>query len=237
MDTSLLRLSDVHVELQSRAGMVHILRGVSLEVSRGESLSIVGPSGAGKSTMMMVIAGLERVTRGSIRLAGRELSKLGEDELARFRQENVGIVFQAFRLIPTMTALENAALPLELAGRRDAHAEAQAALESVGLGHRLDHYPDQLSGGEQQRVAMARAFVVKPPILLADEPTGNLDSSTGESVIELMFNLREQHGTALVLITHDHGLAARCDRIVEMNDGYLSEREKGPRLESVAGDA
>ncbi|MEL6545537.1 MAG: ABC transporter ATP-binding protein [Myxococcota bacterium] len=233
MTEPLLELADVHVELDSRAGRVHILRGVSLTVNRGESLSIVGPSGAGKSTMMMVIGGLERITRGSIRLAGREISSLNEDELAQFRQENVGIVFQAFRLIPTMTALENAALPLELAGKSDAEAEAKAALEAVGLGHRLDHYPDQLSGGEQQRVAMARAFVVKPPILLADEPTGNLDSKTGESVIELMFDLKDRFQTALVLITHDHGLAARCDRIVEMNDGLLSERTKGPRLESV----
>ncbi|MEM6734154.1 MAG: ABC transporter ATP-binding protein [Myxococcota bacterium] len=234
MTEPLLELRDVHVELDSRAGRVHILRGVSLAVNRGESLSIVGPSGAGKSTMMMVIAGLERITRGSITLAGRELSKLDEDALARFRQENVGIVFQAFRLIPTMTAVENAALPLELAGRSDAEKEARDALEAVGLGHRLDHYPDQLSGGEQQRVAMARAFVVRPPILLADEPTGNLDSSTGESVIELMFDLKERFQTALVLITHDHGLAARCDRIVEMNDGLLTERQKGPRLESVS---
>ncbi len=233
MTEPLLKLADVHVELDSRAGSVHILRGVSLEVHRGESLSIVGPSGAGKSTMMMVIAGLERISKGSITLAGRELSSLDEDELARFRQENVGIVFQAFRLIPTMTALENAALPLELAGRNDSEAEARRALEAVGLGHRLDHYPDQLSGGEQQRVAMARAFVVKPPILLADEPTGNLDSKTGESVIELMFDLKDRYQTALVLITHDHSLAARCDRIVEMNDGLLSERAKGPRLESV----
>lgn len=233
MSDPLLSLRDVHVELESRAGRVHILRGVSLDVHRGESVGIVGPSGAGKSTMMMVIGGLEQVTRGSIRLGERELAGLDEDSLARFRQENVGIVFQAFRLIPTMTALENAALPLELAGRADAEEEARRALESVGLSHRLDHYPDQLSGGEQQRVAMARAFVVKPPLLLADEPTGNLDSATGEAVIELMFDLKRRHQTALVLITHDHALAARCDRIVEMNDGLLAERKKGPRLESV----
>jgi len=187
---------------------------------------VVGPSGAGKSTMMMVVGGLERATSGVVRVAGADLAALDEDALALWRRRAVGIVFQAFRLVPTMNALENVAIPLELAGRRDAAARARDALEAVGLAHRLLHYPEQLSGGEQQRVALARAFVIEPKLLLADEPTGNLDGGTGRKVIDLMLDLRAQHGTTLMLITHDRTLAARCDRIIHLADGQVDRIEK-----------
>lgn len=211
--------------LSSRAGKVDVLRGVDLSIDAGESVGIVGPSGAGKSSMMMIIGGLERATRGEVRVADADLTVLNEDDLARWRRDSVGIVFQAFRLMPTMTALENVAVPLELAGRRDAFARAKEMLGEVGLGQRLDHYPEQLSGGEQQRVALARAFVIEPKLLLADEPTGNLDGATGRIVIDLMFDLRRRLGTTLLLITHDRGLAARCDRIVSVADGRVAAIE------------
>ncbi len=209
------------MKLASAAGEVNILRGVNLAITPGESVGIVGPSGAGKSTLMMVVGGLERATSGEVVVAGVELGGLSEDDLALWRRETVGIVFQAFRLIPTMTALENVAVPLELAGKPKAFERAKAALEQVGLGHRLTHYPDQLSGGEQQRVALARAFVIEPKLLIADEPTGNLDGTTGTAIMDLLFSLRDRFGTTLLLVTHDQSLAQRCDRVVRVRDGQI----------------
>jgi len=226
----LVLLSAVEVKLASTAGIVNILRGIDLAVAEGETVGVVGPSGSGKSTLLMVTAGLERPTAGRIAVAGIDLGTLDEDGLARFRRDHVGIVFQSFHLIPTMSALENVAIPLELAGQRDAFAEARSALGAVGLAHRIDHYPGQLSGGEQQRVALARAFVTRPRLLLADEPTGNLDGATGEQVIELMFDLRRQFGTTLVLITHDAALAARTDRVIRLGDGRIVADERRPAL-------
>jgi putative ABC transport system ATP-binding protein len=217
----MVRLDDIHLKLASAAGEVNILRGIDLAVAAGETVSVVGPSGSGKSTMMMVIAGLERPSSGRIQVAGVDLDRLNEDGLALFRRKSVGIVFQNFHLIPTMTALENVAVPLELAGDRDAFGKAAHELEAVGLGHRLTHYPGQLSGGEQQRVALARAFAVEPRLLLADEPTGNLDGETGQRVIDLMFELRARRGTTLLLITHDPALAQRCGRTVHLLDGRI----------------
>jgi putative ABC transport system ATP-binding protein len=217
----MVELRDVHLKLASAAGEVNILRGIDLAIKQGESVAVTGPSGSGKSTMLMVMAGLERPTGGQVRVAGEDLSKFDEDGLALFRRRNVGIVFQAFHLIPTMTALENVAVPLEFAGDADAFKHARAGLEAVGLGHRLGHYPGQLSGGEQQRVALARAFAGEPPLLFADEPTGNLDTATGHSIIELLFTLRARRHTTLVLITHDRELAARCDRMVRLHDGRV----------------
>jgi len=223
-------LSDIHLHLASAAGEVNILRGVTLQVAAGESVAVVGPSGSGKSTMMMVMSGLERPSAGRARIAGQDLGALDEDQLALFRRRHVGIVFQGFHLIPTMTALENVAVPLEFAGERDAFAKAESGLEAVGLGHRLTHYPGQLSGGEQQRVAIARAFVGAPSLLLADEPTGNLDGATGKTIIDLLFDLRARRRSALVLITHDRELAQRCDRTVRMHDGrILAEVPAGAR--------
>lgn len=220
-------LRDVHLTLGTTAGEINILRGLDLTVGQGETVGVVGPSGSGKSTMMMVIAGLERATSGEVRVAGVDLSGLNEDGLALFRRDHVGIVFQNFHLIPTMTALENVAVPLELAGRSDAFARAGEKLEAVGLGLRLGHYPAQLSGGEQQRVALARAFAAEPPLLLADEPTGNLDGATGQQVIELMFDLHRTRGTTLVLITHDPALARRCGRVVRLADGLITDMGEG----------
>ena len=217
----IVELADLRLKLASAAGEVNILRGINLTVRRGESVAIVGPSGSGKSTMLMVMAGLERPSSGLVRVAGQDLAALDEDRLALFRRENVGIVFQAFHLIPTMTALENVAVPLEFAVDREAFARARKGLEAVGLGHRLDHYPGQLSGGEQQRVALARAFAAEPPLLFADEPTGNLDGGTGAQIIDLLFDLRARRGATLLLITHDAGLAARCERTVRLHDGHV----------------
>ena len=221
--SEMIRLEDVHLTLASAAGAVNVLRGVSLAAAAGETVSVVGPSGSGKSTMMMVVGGLERPSAGRVIVDGADLGGLDEDALARFRRERIGIVFQSFHLVPTMNAVENVAIPLELAGRRDAFAAAAAGLEAVGLGHRLLHYPGQLSGGEQQRVALARAFAAGPRLLLADEPTGNLDTATGRLVIDLLFALQARHGTTLLLITHDAGLAARCDRTVRLADGRVAD--------------
>lgn len=223
----IVRLKGVTLNLRSAAGEVNVLRGIDLSVDAGETVGLVGPSGAGKSTLMMVTAGLENPTAGSVSVAGTELVGLDEDTLARFRRDTVGIVFQAFRLVPTMTALENVAVPLELAGRDDAFEVAAEALSRVGLNHRLDHYPEQLSGGEQQRVAIARALVAKPRLLLADEPTGNLDGATGDQIIDLLFGLARDDGTTLMLITHDTSLAARCGRIVKIADGRVVEDTSG----------
>ncbi len=227
----MIRLDDVHLKLASAAGEVNILNGIDLVVEAGETVGLVGPSGSGKSTLMMIVAGLERPTRGVVQVAGTVLDGLDEDALARFRRDQVGIVFQAFHLIPTMSALENVAIPLEFAGVADAFARARAGLEAVGLGPRVGHYPGQLSGGEQQRVALARAFATEPPLLLADEPTGNLDGKTGETIIELLFDLRRRRGTTLVLITHDPAIAQRCERIVRLLDGRIVEDS---RVESGA---
>jgi putative ABC transport system ATP-binding protein len=222
-DGIMIDLNDVHLTLPSEAGPVDILRGVGLSVAMGEAVGMVGPSGSGKSTLMAIMAGLERPSRGRVRVAGHSLEGMGEDNLARFRRDHVGIVFQSFHLIPTMTALENVAMPLEFAGRSDAFDRAEAALAEVALEHRLTHYPSQLSGGEQQRVALARAVVGQPGLLLADEPTGNLDGATGAAIIELMFGLHQATNATLILITHDPALAQRCDRIVHMRDGRLDD--------------
>ncbi|HZH28822.1 MAG TPA: ATP-binding cassette domain-containing protein [Azospirillaceae bacterium] len=245
-DQPLVLMDGVHLKLDSLAGPVNVLRGVDLAIGRGERVGVVGPSGSGKSTMMMIMAGLERPTAGRVVVGGRDLTRMGEDDLALFRRQGVGIVFQAFHLIPTMTALENVAIPLEFAGRVDAFHKARAGLEAVGLGHRLTHYPGQLSGGEQQRVALARALAAEPHLLLADEPTGNLDGTTGEQVIQLMFELTRRIGTTMVLITHDMGLAERCDRIVRMQDGRILDGHAPaggmprpvavPATSAVAGD-
>jgi putative ABC transport system ATP-binding protein len=218
----MIRLDDVHLSLESAAGQVHILRGIDLSVGDGEAVAVIGPSGSGKSTMMMVIAGLERPSAGAVEIAGHDLGALDEDGLALFRRDNVGIVFQNFHLIPTMSALENVAMPLEFAGRADAFDRAREGLEAVGLSHRLTHYPSQLSGGEQQRVALARACAIGPKLLLADEPTGNLDGETGESVMDLLFALRDSMGMTLLLITHDRALAQRCGRVVRLADGQVA---------------
>jgi putative ABC transport system ATP-binding protein len=233
-----IRLADLRLTLTSDAGLVNILRGIDLTIAAGERVGIVGPSGSGKTSLMLLMAGLEQATGGLLQIAGRDLSSMSEDQLALWRRAEIGIVFQAFHLIPTMTALENVAVPLELAGKRNAFAEAQAALQSVGLAHRLRHYPSQLSGGEQQRVALARALVGKPRLLLADEPTGNLDHETGQRVMDLIFDLAQAHGSTLVLITHDPALAARCDRVVHLEDGQvrsdLPQRQAGPASPAAA---
>jgi putative ABC transport system ATP-binding protein len=219
----LILLEDVRLTLTSAAGPVNVLRGLSATIESGTTIGLVGPSGSGKSTLMMVLGGLERVTSGRVAIAGTDLNTLSEDALARFRRDRIGIVFQSFHLVPTMTALENVAVPLELAGRADAFAVAAAGLEAVGLKDRVQHYPSQLSGGEQQRVAIARAFAPQPSLLLADEPTGNLDGETGRHVIDLLFTLHAERGTTLLLITHDPALAARCDRIIHLRDGNIVE--------------
>ena len=210
------------------AGPVNILRGIDLRVEPGETLCIVGPSGAGKTSLLMVLSGLEKPTGGSVRIAGAEITGLDEDELARFRRRHVGIVFQSFHLVPTMTALENVALPLEFSGEPDAAERARDALVATGLGHRIGHYPGELSGGEQQRVALARAFVARPALILADEPTGNLDSDTGARVMDLLFDLQREVGTTLLLVTHDSSLARRCSRLLKMEDGRIGGEGPGP---------
>jgi putative ABC transport system ATP-binding protein len=218
---ALVQVRGLTLTVPAAAGPVNILRGIDLDIGDGEVIGIVGPSGSGKTSLLMVLAGLEQATSGSVRFGEAELTRLDEDALARLRRDRIGIVFQAFYLIPTMTALENVAIPLELAGDGQAMEKAEAWLRAVGLGHRLTHLPGQLSGGEQQRVALARAFVPEPKLLLADEPTGNLDSDTGQAVMELLFEMRARVGSTLVLITHDPALAARCGRILHMADGRV----------------
>ena len=208
--------------LKSDAGDINILNKIDLDVGQGEKLAIVGPSGSGKTSLLMVMAGLESVTSGSIRVIGQEITRLNENGLADFRRDNIGLVFQSFHLIPTMTAIENVAISMELAGYENAFEEAKLILDEVGLRHRLSHFPGELSGGEQQRVALARAYAVKPNLLLADEPTGNLDSETGARTADLMFNLADRDNTTLILITHDQTIAGRCDRIVSIVDGKIS---------------
>jgi putative ABC transport system ATP-binding protein len=223
-----ISMRDVDLTLGEGAARVHILRGVSLHVGAGEAVGLVGPSGSGKSTLLMTAAGLERPDSGTVTIAGEEITRLSEDELARFRGRRIGIVFQAFHLIPTMTALENVAIPLELAGEPDAFSRAAEELASVGLGARLTHYPGQLSGGEQQRVALARALAPRPAIIVADEPTGNLDEGTGAEIVNLLFRLKRERGMTLLLVTHDLDLAERCDRIVRLREGHIVE-ERAPK--------
>jgi putative ABC transport system ATP-binding protein len=219
--TPMIRLVNLHLRLASDAGPVNILNGIDLAVDGGETVGVVGPSGSGKTSLLMIIAGLERATEGAVEVAGHLFAHLDEDALAAFRRDHVGIVFQNFHLVPTMTALENVAIPLEFAGRPDAFERAAEELALVGLSHRLGHYPGQLSGGEQQRVALARAFAPEPSILLADEPTGNLDQATGAAVIDVLFDLHARRGTTLVLVTHAPELAERCDRLIQLADGRI----------------
>ena len=227
-----LSLRDVHLTLQGNAGPVAILRGISLDVHQGETLGLIGPSGSGKSSLLMLMGGLERATGGSVRALDHDLTALDEDALARFRRGRMGVVFQSFHLIPTMTALENVATPLELAGQPDAFDRAADELRAVGLGARMDHYPAQMSGGEQQRVALARAVAPRPAILLADEPTGNLDGVNGQAIMDLLFGLRDRHGTTLVLVTHAPELAARCDRVLRLRDGLVEAEDRRQRAAS-----
>ena len=226
MPLPVISLRDACLTLAGNAGPVEVLRGVSLDVLEGESLGLVGPSGSGKSSLLMLMGGLERATGGEVRVLGHDLTAMGEDGLARVRLGHMGVVFQSFHLIPTMTALENVATPLELGGARDAFARAAAELDAVGLGHRADHYPQQMSGGEQQRVALARAVVTRPRVILADEPTGNLDEASGRAVVDLLFGLRDRTGATLVLVTHSTTLASRCDRVIRLNDGRIAPMEK-----------
>ncbi len=222
MSDPVFHLSNVMLSLKGNAGDVDILRGISFDVQAGETIALTGPSGSGKSSLLMVMGGLEQATGGTIHALGHDLTHMNEDALARFRLGRMGIVFQSFHLIPTMTALENVATPLELAGEVDAFAKAEEALKTVGLGHRTGHYPAQMSGGEQQRVALARACAPRPDILLADEPTGNLDSVNGSAIMDLLFDLRDQYGATLILVTHDPTLAARCDRAIALADGQVA---------------
>lgn len=224
----MVEIRNLHLSLIGGAGPVNILRGVDLSVKSGETISIVGPSGAGKTTLLMALSGLERPSSGEVRIADTDLTAISEDDLARFRRRHVGIVFQSFHLVPTMTALENVSLPLEFAAAADPAGLAKAALEKTGLGDRLHHFPGELSGGEQQRVALARAFVANPSLLLADEPTGNLDRETGIMVMDLLFSLQKEHGTTLVLVTHDETLASRCNRSIQMIDGRVMEATGTP---------
>lgn len=221
MTDPVLTLTDASLSLMGNAGRVDILHDISLMVPRGETLGLVGPSGSGKSSLLMLMGGLESASSGQISALGQNLSAMNEDQLARFRRDNMGVVFQSFHLIPTMTALENVATPLELAGHRDAFVRAEAELDAVGLSDRADHYPAQLSGGEQQRVALARASAPRPKILLADEPTGNLDETNGQAIMQLLFDLRDRHGATLIMVTHARELAARCDRIIRLRDGRI----------------
>jgi putative ABC transport system ATP-binding protein len=221
MSNSVVTLTDTRLSLRGNTGMVEILRGISLEIDAGKSIGLIGPSGSGKSSLLMLLGGLERATGGKVEVLGRDLTDMDEDALARFRRDNMGIVFQSFHLIPTMTALENVATPLELAGRKDAFERAAEELAAVGLADRAGHYPSQMSGGEQQRVALARAAAPRPAILLADEPTGNLDGTTGDQIMDVLFGLQERHGSTLILVTHAPALAERCDQVIRLRDGRI----------------
>ena len=225
MPQPIIRLADVRLSLESRAGVVEILKGITLDIARGQSVAIVGPSGSGKTSLLMILAGLEKATAGDVHVVDRDFNALDEDSLALARGEDVGIVFQSFHLIPTMTALENVALPLEFAGVTGARERASSLLDDVGLGARVDHFPAQLSGGEQQRVALARALAPGPQILFADEPTGNLDSATGSGIADLIFALNAERGATLFLVTHEESLARRCKRVLRMADGKIASDE------------
>lgn len=217
----MIHLSDIHVSLSGNAGLVHILRGISLDVAKGSTVGLIGPSGSGKSTLLMVIAGLERISKGSVHINSTDITHFNEDKLARFRARNIGIVFQSFHLIPTLTALENVAVPLDFAGMPDAYERAGAQLDKVGLTSRREHYPSEMSGGEQQRVALARALAGGAKLILADEPTGNLDKDTGKQIADLLFALPEEQGATLLLVTHDEKLAKRCQKIIRLEDGCV----------------
>jgi len=221
MTDTVLSISNANLSLDGNAGRVDILHDISIDVAAGGTLGLVGPSGSGKSSLLMLMGGLEQATSGKIMALGQDLTAMNEDQLALFRRDNMGVVFQSFHLIPTMTALENVATPLELAGAKDAFARAEAELRAMRLGDRIDHYPSQMSGGEQQRVALARASAPRPRILLADEPTGNLDETNGQAIIDLLFDLRDRHGATLVMVTHSNELANRCDRVVRLRDGRI----------------
>ncbi len=223
MTSPVLSLQNAALSLDGNAGRVDILHDINLSVNKGETLGLVGPSGSGKSSLLMLMGGLEQATSGRITALDHDLTGMNEDALARFRRSAMGVVFQNFHLIPSMTAVENVATPLELAGHRDAFSRAETELEAVGLAHRRDHYPAQLSGGEQQRVALARAVAPRPQILLADEPTGNLDEANGTAIVDLLFDLRDRHGATLILVTHSHSLAQKCDRVVRLRDGRITE--------------
>jgi len=223
MTETILSLRDAALALDGNAGRIDILNGITLDIARGETVGLIGPSGSGKSSLLMLMGGLERATGGSVEVLGHDLTALDEDALARVRRHHMGVVFQSFHLIPTMTALENVATPLELAGAADAFERSEAELQAVGLGDRVHHYPAQLSGGEQQRVALARAAAPQPEILLADEPTGNLDGSTGAQIMDLLFGLNERYGSTLVLVTHASELAERCNRVIRLADGRIGE--------------
>ncbi len=225
MSKPLVSLRDVSLTLDGNAGPVDILKDISFDVAKGETLGLVGPSGSGKSSLLMLLGGLERASAGSVSVKDRDLTPLNEDALAQFRRQHMGVVFQSFHLIATMTAMENVALPLELSRDGDAFARAQAELDAVGLADRADHYPAQMSGGEQQRVALARAAIARPTLLLADEPTGNLDQSTGSMIMDLLFDLRDRYGSTLILVTHAPELAARCDRVISLTDGRIATPE------------
>ena len=227
--TPVLSLTDVTLSLDGNAGRIEILHGISLDVQSGQSLGLIGPSGSGKSSLLMLMGGLEQATTGSVNALGQDLTTMNEDQLAKFRRQHMGIVFQSFHLIPTMTALENVATPLELAGHSDAFDRAMEELQAVGLEARADHYPSQMSGGEQQRVALARASAPRPQILLADEPTGNLDGANGAAIIDLLFGLRDRHGATLILVTHARELAERCDRVVRLRDGRVVSEDSGTK--------
>jgi putative ABC transport system ATP-binding protein len=226
MSHPVLSLKDASLSLMGNAGRVDILHQITLDVTEGETLALIGPSGSGKSSLLMLMGGLEQATSGTVTALGQDLTAMNEDQLARFRRDNMGVVFQSFHLIPTMTALENVATPLELAGVRDAFPRAQAELAAVGLAHRADHYPAQMSGGEQQRVALARASAPRPRLLLADEPTGNLDAANGAAIIDLLFGLRDRHGATLVMVTHSPELAARCARVIRLRDGRIDHTDQ-----------
>ena len=228
MTDDILALTDARLTLAGNAGPVDILKGITLTIHKSETVGLVGPSGSGKSSLLMLLGGLERATGGKVLALGQDLTTMNEDALARFRRGNMGVVFQSFHLIPTMTALENVALPLELANVTDAFPRAEAELAAVGLAPRMHHYPAQLSGGEQQRVALARAAAPRPAILLADEPTGNLDGVNGQAIMDLLFGLRDRHGATLVLVTHAPELAARCDRVIRLADGLLAPEVPAP---------
>ncbi|WP_199224728.1 ABC transporter ATP-binding protein [Falsochrobactrum shanghaiense] len=238
VDAPIIALENVDLTLGHAASSVHVLKQVSLHIAQGQSVGIVGPSGSGKSTLLMVLAGLEHVDNGIVKIAGETISAMSEDQAAAFRGANIGIVFQSFHLIPNMTALENVAVPLELAGRKDAFDVAERELRAVGLGERLTHYPSELSGGEQQRVAIARALAPSPKILIADEPTGNLDTVTGRQIADLLFAKQRENGLTMVLVTHDPSLAARCDREIPVRSGRIEEpAQTGAALRTLAAGA